>query len=101
MALTDIQATAIWNATLKQEGCQWTGLGERPDYRTFNGQLTKCGCPTLEGSAWCHKHYWKAYKRGTAATGKRREKAIDREIKELQWLEEMRAVDAIVPKQIG
>lgn len=98
MALTDIQAEAIWKATVKIEGCQWTGLGERPDYRTYQGELTACGCPVVEGSSWCHKHYWKAYKRGTAATGKRREKAIDREIAELQWLEEMRSLEGLITK---
>jgi hypothetical protein len=42
-----------------------------------------CGCKTLEGKAYCGDHYWVVYSKGTSVNGKRKSRAIEREIEEL------------------
>jgi hypothetical protein len=83
--MDDTQARSIAQASYNQDGCQWWGPGVDPR----NPSARQCGCKVLEGSAWCGKHYWKVYKRGSVPNSKRREAAIDREIAELNFIQEM------------
>jgi hypothetical protein len=83
--LTDAQVDAIWNATVKAEGCQWYG-----------GKDHICGTPALGGKHYCSEHYAKAYVKGSAASGKRKAKQVEREI---QQLEEQLALKEAIAEQ--
>lgn len=65
------------------DGCQWIGPEQT------NWPFTKCGCQTLAGKSYCGEHYWRVYSKGTATAGRRKERAIDREIEELKRLQEL------------
>lgn len=70
--------------------CQYLGPEYEP--RTHKGATPYCGAKTIEGKSYCHDHYYVVYQKGTAVAGRRREKAVEKEIAELkraQELEEM------------
>lgn len=62
------------------DGCQYIGPEQDPlrDY-----PIMMCGCKTLEKKAYCADHYWVVYNKGTSVNGKRKSKAIEKEIEEL------------------
>ena len=64
--------------------CQFIGPEQDPlrDY-----PITMCGCKTLAGKSYCGEHYWRVYEKGSAVNGRRAEKSLEAEIKELQELE--------------
>jgi hypothetical protein len=65
---------------IKHETCQYIGPEQDPlrDY-----PIKMCGCKTLEGKAYCGDHYWVVYSKGTSVNGKRKSRAIEKEIEEL------------------
>lgn len=67
------------------QGCQYIG----PEQDPRKAPLVFCGCKTLEGKAYCGEHYWKIYAKGTSVNGRRRERAVDREIEELKRTQEL------------
>ena len=73
MALTDTQVDAIWAATVKREGCQWYG-----------GKEHICGIQAISGKNYCPEHYALAYVKGSAVSGKRKAKQMEREIQQLE-----------------
>jgi len=81
MALTDIQVDAMWRAIVKKEGCQYLGPDQDPRVKW---PMTPCGKPALDGKSYCAEHYPMMYKIGSSTSGKRKSKAIEREIKELE-----------------
>lgn len=50
--------------------------------------FTMCGCQTLTGKAYCGKHYWNVYQKGSAIAGKRKERAIEKELEALTTAQE-------------
>jgi hypothetical protein len=62
------------------DGCQYIGPEQDPQ-RDF--PVKTCGCKTLEKKAYCADHYWVVYNKGTSVNGKRKSKAIEKEIEEL------------------
>ena len=69
--------------------CQWIG----PEQDPRKGPITFCGCKTLEGKAYCGDHYWRVYAKGTSVNGKRKERAIDREIEDLKRQQEIEEIE--------
>lgn len=49
---------------------------------------TMCGCQTLTGKAYCGEHYWKVYQKGSAIAGRRKERAIEKELEALTKAQE-------------
>ena len=70
-------------------GCQWIG----PDQDPRKGPINYCGKPTLEGKSYCHDHYYVVYQKGTAVAGRRKEKAIEKEIEELKRAQELEEIE--------
>ena len=68
-------------------GCQY--LGPEYDPRKHKGATPYCGKPTVEGKSYCHEHYYVVYQKGTSVNGRRREKAVEKEIEELRKQQEM------------
>jgi hypothetical protein len=60
--------------------CQWIGPQQDPR-RDF--PLKFCGAQVVAGRHYCHDHLWLVYKKDSAMTGRRKEKAIEQEIKEI------------------
>ncbi len=65
--------------TVKHETCQWIGPEQDP---LRHWPIKMCGCKTLKGKAYCGEHYWQVYDKGTSVNGKRKSKAIEKEIEE-------------------
>ena len=70
-------------------GCQYIG----PEQDPRKGPITYCGCKTLEGKAYCADHYYVVYAKGTSVNGKRKERAIDKEIAELKHQQEIEEIE--------
>ena len=66
-------------------GCQYIGHEQDPR----RGPITFCGCKTLEGKAYCADHYYVVYAKGTSVNGKRKERAVEKEIEELKHQQEL------------
>lgn len=66
-------------------GCQYIG----PEQDPRRGPITFCGCKTLEGKAYCADHYYVVYAKGTSVNGKRKERAVEKEIEELKHQQEL------------
>ena len=68
------------------QGCQFIGADQDPlrDY-----PIKFCGAKVIDGKNYCHDHYWRVYKKGTAIAGKKVEKAIEAEIEELKKQQEI------------
>ncbi len=65
-------------------GCQYIGPEQDPE----RGPLKFCGCKDLfPGKSYCLDHVWKIYQKGTNMGNKRKVKAIEKELLEIQRLE--------------
>lgn len=66
--------------------CQYIGPDQDPirDY-----PVMMCGCKSLAGKSYCGEHYWKVYDKGSAIHGRRAEKSLEAEIKELDALQDL------------
>jgi hypothetical protein len=77
--LTDTQVEALFLALLKKEGCQWIG------YEVPRNELAVyCGEPVVPGKPYCQCHVAKAYVRGSALRGKKKARAIEKELTDLE-----------------
>ena len=65
--------------------CQWIGPDQDP---LIHNPIKYCGHKVIDGKSYCHDHYWKVYKKGTAVAGRKKEKAIDAEIAALKAAQE-------------
>lgn len=63
--------------------CQYIG----PEQREW--PFAMCGHKTLEGKSYCGEHYHVVYQKGSAVSGRRKEKAIEAEIAELTAKQEI------------
>ena len=72
------------------QGCQYIGPEQDPQ----KARLVFCGAKTILGKNYCHDHYYLIYKKGTAIAGRKKEKAIDAEIAELQKQQEIEEAEA-------
>ena len=72
MALTDAQVDAIWNATVRAEGCQWYG-----------GKEHVCGASPIAGRNYCSEHDARAYVKGSALRGKKKVRAIEKDLADI------------------
>lgn len=70
--------------------CQYIGKDQDPR----RGPVTYCGAKTLEGKSYCGEHYYVVYQRGSAPTGRRKEKEIDAEIESLKRQQEIDEMEA-------
>ena len=61
--------------------CQYIGPDQDP---LKHNPIKYCGAPVIEGKSYCHDHYWVVYKKGTAMAGKKKEKAIEAEIAQIE-----------------
>ncbi len=65
-------------------GCQYIG----PEQDPARGRLEFCGSKDLfPGKSYCLDHVWKIYQKGTNMGNKRKVKAIEKELLEIQRLE--------------
>lgn len=71
-------------------GCQYIGKDQDPR----KGPVTYCGSKTLEGKSYCGEHYHVIYQRGSATSGRRKEKEIDAEIEALKRQQEIDEMEA-------
>lgn len=62
---------------IKHSSCQWMGPEQDP---RANKPIHFCGKPVVEGTSYCHEHYWNVYQKGTSINGRRRQKEIEREL---------------------
>ncbi len=75
--------------------CQY--LGPEFDPRTWRyteAPTPYCGKKTIEGKHYCHDHYYVVYQKGTAIAGRRKEKAIEKEIAEIAMKQEIDELEA-------
>ena len=72
-------------------GCQYIGKDQDPR----KGPVTYCGAKTVEGKSYCHEHYYVVYQKGTSVNGKRREKAVEKEIAELKRQQEIEEMENV------
>jgi hypothetical protein len=87
--LTDMQVDAIFTALTKAEGCQWIG------YDVPRTQLAVyCGQPVTPGKPYCSCHVAMAYQKGSALRGKRKARAIERELAALELRAEIHQQEA-------
>lgn len=66
-----------------------TYLGPEYDSRTWDymkNPTPYCGCQTLEGKSYCADHYYVVYKKGSAFAGRTAEKAIEKEIADIELM---------------
>lgn len=82
--LTDVQVEAMFTALVKKEGCQWIGY-EVPR----NQRAVYCGKPAEPGKPYCDGHCAVAYQKGSSLTGRRKAKAIERELAAMERKEEI------------
>ena len=69
--------------------CQY--IGAEVDPRKVLGRVPVCGAKTLEGKSYCHEHYYVVYKKGSSNL-KGATKAIEKEIAEIQHLQEIEEI---------
>jgi hypothetical protein len=69
--------------------CQYIGADVDP--RRVFGSVPTCGHATLAGKSYCHDHYWVVYKKGSSNL-KGATKAIEKEIAEIQHLQEIQEI---------
>ena len=70
------------------QGCQYIG----PEQDPRKGPVQYCGKPTVEGKSYCHEHYWIVYQKGTSVNGRRKERAVEKEIEELKRVQEIEEI---------
>ena len=73
--LTDVQVDAIFTALVKKEGCQWIGYDVPAHERAVY-----CGEVVVAGKPYCQCHMDQAYQKGSALRGRRKAKAIEKEL---------------------
>ena len=61
--------------------CQFIGPDQDP---LKHHPIKYCGSRVIEGKSYCHDHYYVIYKKGSAVAGRKKEKAIDAEIAQLE-----------------
>ena len=71
--------------------CQYIGKDQDPR----KGSVTYCGANTIEGKSYCHEHYYVIYQRGSAPSGKKKEKAIDAELEQLKRQQEIDELESL------
>ena len=71
--------------------CQYIGKDQDPR----KGPVTYCGVNTIEGKSYCHEHYYVIYQRGSAPSGKKKEKAIDAELEQLKRQQEIDELESL------
>ena len=71
--------------------CQYIGKDQDPR----KGPVTYCGDKTIEGKSYCHEHYYVIYQRGSAPSGKKKEKAIDAELEQLKRQQEIDELESL------
>ena len=71
--------------------CQYIGKDQDPR----KGPVTYCGANTIEGKSYCHEHYYVIYQRGSAPSGKKKEKAIDAELEQLKRQQEIDELESL------
>ncbi len=74
-------------------GCQFIGADQDP---LKHWPIQYCGAQTITGKMYCADHYHRIYQKGSAPSGRRKEKEIDAEIEALkrqQEVDEMEAYD--------
>jgi hypothetical protein len=59
--------------------CQFVG-----DQDPSKQLLTFCGAPTLPGKSYCLEHYPIIYQKGTAISGRKKIKDMERELRHIQ-----------------
>ena len=69
-------------------GCRYIG----PEQDPRKGPVHYCGARTVEGKSYCHDHYWIVYQKGTSVNGRRRERAVEKEIEELKRAQELEEI---------
>jgi len=72
--------------------CQY--LGPEYDPRTHRGETPYCGAKTVEGKSYCHEHYYVIYQKGSAPSGRKKEKEIDQELEALKRQQEIDELEA-------
>jgi hypothetical protein len=87
--LTDAQVDALFTALVKAEGCQWIGYDVPSTERAVY-----CGEVAVQGKPYCQCHMDKAYHKGSALRGKRKAKAIERELAAMELKAEIHAQEA-------
>lgn len=81
MALTDAQVDGLWASIVKAEGCQWYGDKDHV-----------CGALPIAGKHYCAEHYARAYVKGSALRGKKKARAIEKDLAEVA-LKDQIAID--------
>ena len=66
--------------------CQFIGPDQDP---LRHSPIKYCGAKVIEGKSYCHDHYYRVYQKGTAIAGRKKERAIEREIAALAAAQEM------------
>ena len=61
--------------------CQWIGPDQDP---LTDWPIKYCGDKLMPGKSYCREHYHKMYISGSAISGKRKQKQLEAEIKELE-----------------
>lgn len=61
--------------------CQWIGPDQDP---LKHSPIKYCGATVIEGKSYCHDHYYRVYQKGTAVAGKKKERAIEAEIAQIE-----------------
>jgi hypothetical protein len=87
--LTDVQVEALFSALVKAEGCQWIGYDVPAHERAVY-----CGEVAVAGKPYCKCHMEKAYNKGSALRGKRKVKAIERELAAMELKAEIERQEA-------
>lgn len=66
--------------------CQFIGPDQDP---LRHSPIKYCGAKVIEGKSYCHDHYYRVYQKGTAIAGRKKERAIEREIAALTAAQEI------------
>jgi len=82
--LTDVQVEAMFSALVKAEGCQWIGYDV-----PANERAVYCGEVVVTGKPYCQCHMTAGYQKGSALRGKRKAKAIDKELAAIELQSEI------------
>ena len=82
--LTDVQVEALFSALVKAEGCQWIGYDVPAHERAVY-----CGEVVVTGKPYCKCHMEQAYQKGSALRGRRKAKAIEKELAAIELKSEI------------
>jgi hypothetical protein len=87
--LTDVQVDALFTALVKREGCQWIGYDVPSTERAVY-----CGEVAVPGKPYCKCHMAKAYVKGSALRGKKKARAIEKELAAIELKAEIHEQEA-------